>query len=183
MRTRRQLISLNAVNGRLFDMADSRPFVNIYTDGAARGNPDGPGGYGAVIVFTDSKGEKHEKRLSEGFSRTTNNRMELLGAICALEALTKPCRVCLCSDSQYLIKAFNEKWIDGWRKNNWKRSGNGAVKNKDLWIRLLKALEPHETEFVWVKGHAGHEYNEICDKLATEAADNAISLGRPENLE
>lgn len=145
--------------------------VTIYTDGSARGNPDGPGGYGTVIHYVDSKGVLHEKELSAGYERTTNNRMELMAAIAGLEALNRPCEVILYSDSQYLVKAFNEHWIDGWIKKGWKRGKNEAVKNVDLWKRLLKAKEPHQVSFVWVKGHNGHEMNERCDKLATTAAD------------
>ena len=145
--------------------------VTIYTDGSARGNPNGPGGYGAVLHYVDSKGTLHERELSQGYARTTNNRMELMAAIAGLEALVRPCQVSLYSDSQYLVKAFNEHWIDGWQKKNWKRGKNDPVKNVDLWKRLLAAMEPHEVKFVWVKGHNGHEMNERCDQLATAAAD------------
>ena len=145
--------------------------VTIYTDGSARGNPNGPGGYGAVLHYVDSKGTLHERELSQGYARTTNNRMELMAAIAGLEALVRPCQVTLYSDSQYLVKAFNEHWIDGWQKMNWKRGKNDPVKNVDLWKRLLAAMEPHEVKFVWVKGHNGHEMNERCDQLATAAAD------------
>ena len=145
--------------------------VTIYTDGAARGNPDGPGGYGAVLQFIDSKGVLHEKELSAGYKKTTNNRMELMAAIVALEELTKPCEVDLHSDSKYLVDAFNQHWIDSWIKKGWKRGKNEPVKNIDLWKRLLKAKERHNVRFIWVKGHAGEEINERCDKLATTAAD------------
>ena len=145
--------------------------VTIYTDGSARGNPNGPGGYGAVLHYVDSKGTLHERELSQGYARTTNNRRELMAAIAGLEALLRPCQVTLYSDSQYLVKAFNEHWIDGWQKKNWKRGKNDPVKNVDLWKRLLAAMEPHEVKFVWVKGHNGHEMNERCDQLATAAAD------------
>lgn len=145
--------------------------VTIYTDGAARGNPDGPGGYGTVIHFVDSKGELHVREFSAGYKKTTNNRMELMAAIVGLEALTKPCDVELISDSKYLVDAFNQKWIDGWIKKGWKRGKNEPVKNVDLWQRLLKAKEPHNVTFTWVKGHAGHDMNERCDELATTAAD------------
>ncbi|HEX3022292.1 MAG TPA: ribonuclease HI [Lachnospiraceae bacterium] len=146
--------------------------VSVYTDGAARGNPDGPGGYGTILVYIDSKGVEHRKELSCGYKKTTNNRMELMAAIVGLESLTKPCNVKLYSDSQYVIKAFNEHWLDGWIKKGWKRGKNEPVKNVDLWKRLLKAKEPHQVEFIWVKGHAGHEFNERCDVLATTAADS-----------
>ena len=145
--------------------------VTIYTDGSARGNPDGPGGYGCVLQYTDSKGQLHEKELSKGYVRTTNNRMELMAAIAGLEELRLPCEVDLYSDSQYLVKAFNEHWIDSWIRKGWKRSGKEPVKNSDLWQRLLKAMAPHEVRYHWVRGHAGHPMNERCDELATSAAD------------
>ena len=145
--------------------------VTIYTDGSARGNPDGPGGYGAVLQYVDPKGILHERELSAGYERTTNNRMELMAAIAALEALNRPCEVTLYSDSQYLVKAFQEHWIDAWIKKGWKRGKNEPVKNVDLWKRLLRVKEKHQVQFVWVKGHDGHEMNERCDKLATMAAD------------
>lgn len=145
--------------------------VKIFTDGAARGNPDGPGGYGTILVYTDTKGVEHRREYAQGYKKTTNNRMELMAAIVGLEALTKPCEVELYSDSQYLVKAFNEHWIDGWQKKNWKRGKNEPVKNVDLWKRLLKAKEAHSVLFIWVKGHDGHEQNERCDYLATTAAD------------
>lgn len=148
-------------------------FVKIYTDGSARGNPDGPGGYGVVMEYTDTKGTLHVKELSAGYKKTTNNRMELLAAIAGLEALNRPCEVELYSDSQYLVKAFNEHWIDGWIKKGWKRGKNEPVKNTDLWKRLLKAKAPHRVEFIWVKGHDGHPQNERCDTLATTAADGS----------
>ena len=145
--------------------------VKIYTDGAARGNPDGPGGYGTVLHYVDSKGGLHEREYSQGYVRTTNNRMELMAAIVGLEALTRPCEVELYSDSKYLTDAFIKKWIDGWIKKNWKRGKNEPVKNRELWERLLKAKAPHQVTFIWVKGHDGHEMNERCDTLATTAAD------------
>lgn len=153
--------------------------VTIYTDGSARGNPDGPGGYGTVIQFIDSKGQLHEREFSAGYKKTTNNRMELMAAIVGLEALTKSCQVDLYSDSQYLVKAFNDRWIDGWLRNNWKNSKKEPVKNIDLWKRLLDAKAPHEVNFIWVKGHAGHPGNERCDLLATAAADGENLLVDP----
>lgn len=146
--------------------------VDIFTDGAARGNP-GPGGYGAVLRYRDSAGKCHELELSQGYACTTNNRMELLGVIAALEALKRPCTVTLRSDSQYVVNAFNQHWVDGWLKRGWKTAGKQPVKNVDLWKRLLVAKEPHEVEFQWVRGHAGHPENERCDALATAAADGA----------
>ncbi len=145
--------------------------VQIYTDGSARGNPDGPGGYGCILHYRDSRGTLHEREYSAGYRKTTNNRMELMAAIVGLEALTKPCEVELYSDSQYLVNAFNLGWIDGWIRKGWKRGKNEPVKNIDLWKRLLKAKEPHQVKFIWVKGHDGHEMNERCDALATGAAD------------
>lgn len=145
--------------------------VTIYTDGAARGNPDGPGGYGTILSYIDSTGVEHIREYSGGYKKTTNNRMELMAAIVGLEALTKPCMVTLYSDSQYVVKAFNEHWLDGWIKKGWKRGKNEPVKNVDLWKRLLKAKEQHQVTFCWVKGHDGHPQNERCDVLATTAAD------------
>ena len=145
--------------------------VKIYTDGAVRGNPDGPGGYGTVMEYVDSKGELHTKEISQGYQRTTNNRMELMAVIAGLEALNRPCEVELYSDSKYVVDAFNQHWIDGWMKKGWKRGKNEPVKNVDLWKRLLKAKEPHHVTFIWVKGHDGHPQNERCDTLATTAAD------------
>lgn len=145
--------------------------VILYTDGSARGNPNGPGGYGAVLQYTDAKGQLHEREYSQGYVKTTNNRMELMAAIVGLEALIKPCHVRLYSDSQYLCNAFNSHWIEGWIKKGWKRGKNEPVKNRDLWERLLVAKTPHEVEFIWVKGHAGNPGNERCDALATAAAD------------
>ena len=145
--------------------------VTIYPDGAARGNPDGPGGYGAVLQFVDSKGVLHERELSAGYKKTTNNRMELMAAIVGLEALVRSCRVELFSDTKYLTDAFNQHWIDGWLKRGWKKADKSPVKNVDLWQRLLKAMEPHQVNYHWVKGHDGHPENERCDRLATAAAD------------
>lgn len=145
--------------------------VTLYTDGAARGNPDGPGGYGAVLQFVDKEGMLHEKELSAGYVKTTNNRMELMAAIVGLEALNRPCQVELYSDSKYVVDAFNQHWIDSWVKKNWINSQKKPVKNPDLWKRLLKAKEPHQVKFIWVKGHDGHPQNERCDELATTAAD------------
>lgn len=145
--------------------------VIIYTDGSARGNPNGPGGYGVVLQYVDGGGKLHEKEFSQGYIKTTNNRMELMAAIAGLEALKRPCDVRLYSDSQYLCNAFNNHWIDGWIKKGWRRSKNEPVKNRDLWERLLAAKTPHNVEFIWVKGHAGNPGNERCDELATVAAD------------
>jgi Ribonuclease HI len=145
--------------------------VKLYTDGAARGNPEGPGGYGAVLEYVDANGELHKKELSQGYIKTTNNRMELRGVIAGLEVLNRPCEVVVYSDSKYVVDAFNQKWIDSWVAKNWHRGKSGPVKNIDLWKRLLQAKESHNVTFVWVKGHAGHAQNERCDVLATSAAD------------
>ena len=145
--------------------------VTIYSDGSARGNPDGPGGYGTVIEYLDAQGKLHVREYSAGYTKTTNNRMELMGVITGLEALTKSCQVTVISDSKYVTDAFNQRWIDGWLKNNWKNSQKKPVKNIDLWKRLLEAKKTHDVQFVWVKGHAGHPQNERCDELATGAAD------------
>lgn len=145
--------------------------VKIYTDGAARGNPDGPGGYGTILEYTDRKGILHTKEISQGYVKTTNNRMELMAVIAGLEALNRACDIEIYSDSQYVVNAFNQHWIEGWIKKNWKRGKNEPVKNVDLWKRLLAAKEPHNVTFIWVKGHDGHPQNERCDMLATTAAD------------
>ena len=140
--------------------------VKIYTDGAGRGNPDGPGGYGAVIQYTDRNGVLHEREFSEGFHPTTNNRMELLGVITALEALKTPCTVDLYSDSKYVIDAIQKGWAVKWRSKNWMRTPKEPAKNPDLWERLLDLLEVHDVTFHWVKGHAQNENNNRCDELA-----------------
>lgn len=144
--------------------------VDIYSDGAARGNP-GPGGYGAILAFVKPDGTKVERELSCGYGCTTNNRMELLGVISALECLKHPCEVSVYTDSKYVVDAFNQHWIDGWLERHWKNSKKEPVANIDLWKRLLAAKTDHEVEFIWVKGHAGHPENERCDALATAAAD------------
>ena len=140
--------------------------VDIYTDGACRGNP-GKGGWGAVLVY-----EGREKELSGGEPMTTNNRLELLAAIEALSALKEPCEVTLTTDSQYVVNAIEKGWLENWKKNNWRKSDKGEVLNVDLWRTLMVLLETHDVNFVWVKGHNGHPYNERCDKLATAFADS-----------
>lgn len=145
--------------------------VEIYSDGSARGNP-GPGGYGTVLRYVDSKGCEHLREYSGGYVNTTNNRMELMGAIVGFEALNRPCEVVFTSDSKYVIDAFRQNWIGSWVKNNWKKADKKPVKNVDLWKRLVEATAPHQVTFCWVKGHAGHVYNERCDELATAAADS-----------
>ena len=149
--------------------------VVIYTDGSSRGNP-GPGGYGTVLEYVDTKGNLHTREYSAGYELTTNNRMELMGVIVGLEALTKACTVDVYSDSQYVVKAFTEHWIDGWIQKNWKQGTKNPVKNIDLWKRLLEAKRKHQGLFHWIKGHAGHPQNERCDRLATQAADGENRL-------
>ena len=149
--------------------------VTIYCDGSSRGNP-GPGGFGTILQYIDTKGEMHEMEVSEGYEKTTNNRMELLGAIKGLESLNRPCRVHIISDSKYLTDAFNKHWIDNWAKKGWKKSDKSTVPNNDLWIRLLKASEPHMITYEWIKGHNGHPENERCDKLAVNAATSSHLL-------
>ena len=134
--------------------------VDIYSDGACSGNP-GPGGYGTIIVYGSV-----EKELSGSEKNTTNNRMELTGAIVGLEALKYPCRVTLCSDSKYLVDGITKGWAEKWRANGWIKSDKKPALNSDLWGRLLDLLQIHEVSFVWVKGHNGHPYNERCDRLA-----------------
>ena len=139
--------------------------VNLYTDGACRGNP-GKGGWGAILVYG-----KFERELSGGEPETTNNRMELMAAISGLEALKEECIVNLYSDSKYIVDAFVEGWIYAWRDKGWSR-GRDELKNPDLWKRLYELTEKHKVNFIWVKGHNGHAYNERCDKLATDFADS-----------
>ena len=145
--------------------------VTIYTDGSARGNPDGPGGYGTILSYIDSKGTEHLREYSQGYKKTTNNRMELTAAIEGLSALKEPCAVTLYSDSKYLVDAFLLGWVEGWRNAGWRR-GREELKNPDLWEKLYDLTKIHKVDFIWVKGHAGHEYNERCDKLATAFADS-----------
>ena len=140
--------------------------VKIYTDGAARGNPDGPGGYGAVLQYIDTKGQLHERELSRGYKKTTNNRMELMAAIVALEALNRPCQVELYSDSKYVIDALEKGWAWGWRKKGWVKSDKKPALNPDLWEMLLGLVSQHEMHYHWVKGHEENEKNNRCDELA-----------------
>lgn len=140
--------------------------VDIYTDGACRGNP-GKGGFGAILVYGG-----REKELSGGEPMTTNNRMELMAAITAMEALKEPCEITLTSDSKYLTDAVNKGWLSSWKKNGWKKADKSKVLNIELWERIDKLLSIHTVTFVWVKGHDGHPYNERCDALATAFADS-----------
>lgn len=139
--------------------------VTIYSDGACLGNP-GRGGYGTVLLFGE-----HRRELSQGYRRTTNNRMELLGAIVGLEALTRGCTVELFSDSKYVVDAMAKGWLDGWQRRGWRTASKQPVKNQDLWQRLLRAIEPHEIRWQWVRGHSGDPLNERCDELAVAAAN------------
>ncbi len=141
------------------------PTVTIYTDGACSGNP-GPGGYGVVML--DASGRR--KEISEGYRDTTNNRMELLGVIVALENLKKQCDVTLYSDSQYVVNAVEHNWLRDWQKRGWRKSDNKPVLNQDLWKRLVPLLKMHKVKFAWTKGHAGDPENERCDVLAVEAS-------------
>lgn len=134
--------------------------VKIYTDGACSGNP-GPGGWGAVLVYNNI-----EKELSGSEAETTNNRMELTAVLESLKALKEPCKVILTTDSKYVCDAINQKWVYSWQKNNWKKSDKKPALNIDLWKKLLELLDIHKVEFIWVKGHNGHKYNERCDNLA-----------------
>ncbi|MBC26163.1 MAG: ribonuclease HI [Rhodospirillaceae bacterium] len=144
-------------------MSKKNEIVRVFTDGACSGNP-GPGGWGAILQFAEA-----EKELSGGDTNTTNNRMELMAAIRALEILTKPVSVELYTDSIYVHDGFT-KWIHGWKKNGWKTASKKSVKNEDLWRRLEKAASSHMVQWHWIKGHAGHPENERADALARDAA-------------
>ncbi len=146
--------------------------VEVYTDGACRGNP-GPGGWGAILRY---KGR--EKELYGAEAETTNNRMELMAAISALEALQRSCRVDLTTDSKYVMQGITE-WIDGWKKRGWKNSARKPVKNVDLWQRLDAATQRHEIEWHWVRGHTGHPENERADALANKAIDEMLQKELP----
>ena len=136
--------------------------ITIYTDGSSRGNP-GPGGYGAILMYGDKK-----KELSQGYRRTTNNRMELMGVIAALEALKKTgLDITIYTDSQYIVKAVKEGWLNKWLATNFAK----GKKNKDLWVKFYSLYQKHRIRFVWVKGHADNAWNNRCDELATTAAD------------
>lgn len=137
--------------------------VTIYTDGACSGNP-GAGGYGVVLMYGAAK-----KELSEGYEKTTNNRMELLAVIRGLEALKEPCRVNLYSDSKYVVDAIEKGWVVKWKQNGWMRNKKERASNVDLWEQLLMMLAKHQVKFIWVKGHADNPWNERCDELARMA--------------
>ena len=146
--------------------------VTIYCDGACSGNP-GPGGYGTILVY-----QGHEKELSAAEAQTTNNRMELMGAIAGLELLREPCDVTLVSDSRYLCESILQGWVFQWEKNGWKKSDKKPALNLDLWERMLRQLRRHQVQVQWVKGHAGHAYNERCDQLAVQAYTTLKEKGR-----
>ena len=141
--------------------------VDVFTDGACQGNP-GPGGWGAILRYNGV-----EKELSGGDPETTNNRMELMAVISALEALKEPCEVTLCSDSQYVCNAISKGWARSWKKNGWRRGNKEPALKPDLWELLLQQLDRHHVTVNWVKGHAGHPENERCDRLAVAAAERA----------
>ncbi len=147
--------------------------VHIFTDGACLGNP-GPGGWAALLRFG-----KHEKKLVGAASLTTNNRMELRAAINAIQALTRPCEVHLHTDSQYVRQGITQ-WVQNWQRNGWKTANKKPVKNQDLWQALLQATAPHQLNWQWVKGHAGHEENERVDSLASEAAHTQAKEAMPD---
>jgi ribonuclease H len=136
--------------------------VTIYTDGACSGNP-GAGGWGAILMFNG-----REKEISGGERETTNNRMELMAVIAALKRLKEPCEVRLYSDSQYVVGAFANRWVESWQRNGWRTANKGEVKNVDLWTELIALTRMHKVEFIKVKGHADNEFNNRCDKLARE---------------
>lgn len=142
--------------------------VTIYTDGACSGNP-GPGGYGAVLIYNGN-----EKEISGGEKSTTNNKMEMMGVIKALEMLKEKCDVEVYSDSAYVVNSINNKWVYSWKKNNWIKSDKSKAKNIDLWERLLELIDYHNVKFIKVKGHADNEYNNRCDKLAVKAREAIV---------
>ena len=158
-------------------MEKARKKVNIYTDGACSGNP-GPGGWAAILEFG-----VHKKEISGYMAGTTNNRMELFAAISGLGALKEPCDVTLYSDSNYLVQAFNEHWIDNWQKNGWKTSSGTPVENQELWFVLLTQSRKHHIKFVKVKGHSDHPENNRCDELARAAIDEYRKMYTEKNTE
>ena len=147
--------------------------IDIWTDGASRGNP-GIGGYGIVLKYLDNNKVEHIRELKDAFEMTTNNRMELLSVIIALKELKEPCEVNIISDSKYVVNAFNENWIDDWIKSDFRKGTKNEVKNIDLWEELIKHSKIHKITFHWVKGHSDNVENERCDKLANMAMDELI---------
>ncbi|MBL8049314.1 MAG: ribonuclease HI [Chthonomonas sp.] len=144
--------------------------MTAWTDGACSGNP-GPGGYGVILEYGDKRRE-----LSEGYRRTTNNRMEMRGVIAALAALRYPCEVTIVTDSKYVVDSVTKRWVHGWRSRGWKKSDGNPALNADLWQEMLDLLETHKVKFQWVRGHAGHAENERCDELAVAAAKSSALL-------
>ncbi len=146
--------------------------VTIYTDGACSGNP-GPGGWAAILKYKDL-----ERELSGGEALTTNNRMELMSVVESLSLLREPCAVKIVSDSKYVVDSVNKGWVRAWQRNGWRNSKKITPPNCDLWQKLLQLLERHEVSFCWIRGHAGHPYNERCDRLAVEQSKRFSSRGR-----
>lgn len=144
--------------------------IQIYTDGACKGNP-GPGGWGSVLKYNG-----HRKEISGFVLNTTNNRMEILAVIKALEELKEPCNINIFSDSQYVCNGVNKGWAKKWQKNNWMKNKKDKALNSDLWERLLSLLQDHKINFIWVRGHNGNKENEICDRLAVLAIENNITV-------
>jgi len=151
-------------------MKEAIKTVEVFCDGACSGNP-GPGGWGAILRFGGL-----EKEISGFEPMTTNNRMELTACISALDCLKEPCRIILQTDSQYLAKAFKDKWIDKWQKNGWRTANRQPVKNRELWEMLIVHSQKHQIEWVWIRGHSGHPENERCDQLAVIQRDNAVQI-------
>ncbi|MDA0895382.1 MAG: ribonuclease HI [Proteobacteria bacterium] len=145
-------------------------FVELFTDGACKGNP-GVGGWGALLRFGET-----EKRLYGGEAETTNNRMEMMAVICALEALTGPCNVTITTDSKYVLQGMTE-WLENWKQRNWQTAAKKPVLNVDLWKRLDQAASEHQIQWHWVKGHSGHRENEIADELANQGIEELRSQG------
>jgi ribonuclease HI len=166
-------VDATAFSGKLSHVtataAVARKHVTVHTDGSCLGNP-GAGGWAAVLEYTTRNGQTKTLELSGGEANTTNNRMELMAAICALEALKEPCEITLRTDSKYVQHAFTKRWLEGWQRNGWVTSTKEPVKNKDLWVRLLELTRTHNVRWDWTKGHAGDHLNERCDVLARTAA-------------
>lgn len=156
-----KLERIKNINEEYKENTNSMAQVEIFTDGACSGNP-GPGGWAALLRFGE-----HEKEISGGEAKTTNNRMELSAVIAALSALKCPCKVTLTTDSKYVVDSITKGWAKNWQANNWIKPDKKPALNPDLWEKLLALLEVHDVQFVWVKGHAGHPENERCDALAT----------------
>ena len=148
--------------------------ISMYTDGSARGNPNGPGGYGTILTYIAPDGTEHTREYSRGYVKTTNNRMELTAAVSALECLKEPCIVDLYSDSKYLIDGLEKGWAASWKKNGWKKADKKPALNTDLWDRLLLLTAQHEVKYHWVKGHDVNDYNNRCDSIAVSERDKQV---------